>query len=203
MKLELELPESVIKKIKAWTLLSEYEGGADEALVRIIDHALSKEIKQCLDLNDGTATSVDNTRASSGYPAAAQITPPTPHLKPTENQMRGRPEELIEADSSLELGDADYDDGGSEDEEAFVPPQGGLNEESLDRDMLLEDPEHEALSSDGSYDSYSGESAEDLFSSELNLPKVPQVDPGVKRRDMLRKNTRNKRRAKVTNYMGG
>ena len=200
MKLELELPEQVIKKIKAWTLLSEYEGGPDEALVQIIDHALSQEIKRCLDISDGTPV----------YPRQdPQVPEPTrpdqaKEPPPPEESVIGRPSSLIERDSSLELGDADIDeDGGSKDEEAFVPSQGGLNEEDLDRDMLLGDPEHEALSSDDPYEVNPSENAEDMFSSQLNLPKVPRVDPGVRRREQLRKNTRNTRRAKVTSYMGG
>jgi len=201
MKLELELPEQVIKKIKAWSLLSEYEGGPDEALVQIIDHALSQEIKRCLDIGDGVPV---YPRQAPQVPEPARFVQAKEAPEHSEEPIVGRPDNLMERDSSLELGDADLDeDGGSEDEEAFVPSQGGLNEDDLDRDMLLEDPEHEALSSDGPYEVNPGESAEDMFSSQLNLPKVPQVDPGVRRREQLKRNTRNTRRAKVTNYMGG
>ena len=201
MKLELELPEQVIKKIKAWTLLSEYEGGPDEALVRIIDQALSQEIKRCLDVEDGVPV---YPRQSPQVHEPAKFTQSDEAPRIPESLLVSRPDSLIEKDSSLELGDAELDDdGGSEDEEAFVPSHGGLNEEELYRDMLLEDPEHEALSSDGPYEVNPGESAEDMFSSQLNLPKVPQVDPGVRRREQLKRNTRNTRRAKVTNYMGG
>jgi hypothetical protein len=204
MKLELELPESTIKKIKAWSLLSDYSGSADDALVLMLEKALSDEIRRCLDLpkEEPRPESFRTKQALSNYNRDFEKAT----VLKREPEVQLRPENLIVQDTSLELGDSyeeGYDaDGGSDDEEAFVPHHGGLNESDLDRDMLVEDPEHEAISSGSGYEDFNS-SAEDLFSSQLNLPKVPRVDPGVMRRDTLRRNTQNKRRARVTNYSGG
>lgn len=201
MKLELELSERVMKKIKAWALLSEYEGSADEALAHVIDRALTEEITATLHIIDaGSSPRMDTVRHASIHsePPRKQTAPEQP--QPEERVVAARPDTLME-NTSFGLGDAD-EDGGSDDEEAFVPEVGGLNEEDLDRDMMVDDPEHEAVSSDYFGEPSGDASAEDMFSSQLNLPRVPQVDPGVARRDNLRKNTKNRRRAKVTSYGG-
>jgi len=206
-QIELEVPESTIKKIKAWNLLKNSEGSASHDLVQILDDALSREIIASLGINTHTDTVQIQPLI---HPVA--VPPPQPTRLPTEMPERAgadpiaRPDGLMAYDNSasLELGD-DYDEEDEEDEEdlgeeAFVPSYGGLSEDSLARDMEVEDPEHEAVS-EGARDIPST-SPEDMFSSSLNLPQVPQVDPGVLRREQLKRKSKSKRRAKVSSYGG-
>ena len=206
-QIELEVPESTIKKIKAWNLLKNGGGNANQDLVQILDEALSREIVASLGINTHTepvhhqpfiqAVAVPPAPPAKFTPTVAPV-PETGAADPI-----ARPDGLMEYDNSasLELGD-DYDEEDEEDlgEEAFVPSYGGLSEDSLARDMEVEDPEHEAVS-EGVRDIPSS-SPEDMFSSSLNLPQVPQVDPGVLRREQLKRKSKSKRRAKVSSYGG-
>ena len=207
MKIELEVPDSTVKKIKAWTLLKDDgDGDHNAAIAKIFDEALSKEIVRCLGIVTDPVTqfvpymSVGGQRAK---PTSETMTV----TDPVDNHpLLGRPEGLMAYDSSsISLGDEDDEDGhdageAAEGEEAFVPSQGGLSEEALERDMYLEDPEHEAVA-EGARDNPRS-SPEDLFSSHLNLPRFPIVDPGVERRENLKRKTKGHRRAKVSNYGG-
>lgn len=217
MKLEIEIPDSTVRKIKAWTVLSEDVEDFDEAIVKLIDSAVAENIIDLLEVDDKpklTSSIMDAIATANFAPAMANMAASMKanrsalsdvEQKPSFNNPLGRPDGLMDYDNnSLELGDEDDHNAGeaAEDEEAFVPTQGGLSEASLERDMYLEDPEHEAVS-EGVRDN-PGASAEDLFSSSLNLPQIPsgQIDPGVTRREALKRNTQGRRRAKVSGYGG-
>jgi len=200
-QIELEVPESTIKKIKAWNLLKNSGGNANLDLVQILDDALSREIVASLGINTHTEpVQIQPFMPQSPQPEKVTATPP---MYETEADPIARPEGLMAYDNSaLELGD-DYGEDEDEEylgEEAFVPSHGGLSEDSLARDMEVEDPEHEAVA-EGARDVPS-RSPEDMFSSSLNLPQVPKVDPGVLRREQLKRKSKSRRRAKVSSYGG-
>lgn len=203
MKIEVDLPDQTIRKIKAFHVLSG--GGAgdfDEVLGQLIDQTVSQEIVSQL----GISADQLNSPSAPVSGAAAQIQ----HQNQTPQNVQGatvasedtndyvpekHPDDITGLSSGL--GDDDpYDDEDEgvepvQDPNEMIPKSGGLTDEVLERDTNVEDPEHEAAQEavqDGPPDQ-----AEDLFASSLNIPKPdrpkqtqgneePQTGPEPRRR---------------------
>lgn len=136
MQVELDLPESVVRKIKALNALDS--GHTAVSLQTRIVGLLEQTIDQAI----------------AGYlgPAANFMVQPRPMEPrfPIQKVAAERPRYNNPIDDllpSLEDGLGDLDETEiepEENEEALVPKRGGLTEKALDKDMQVDDPEHEA-----------------------------------------------------------
>jgi len=167
ISIELDMPEILVRKIKALSVLIG-TSNIDDLIVDIMDKSVSEEIASIL-----------------GIGVAAQpAKPEAPAPVPVRNQYAPSREITEVADG---LGDEEESNPPPvEDVFAFVP-KNGVSDKSLDEDMDVFDPEHEAKSEppENSHAEY-GRSGE-LFSNMMGLPAFDtpeeyEVDPRVSRR---------------------
>lgn len=201
MELNLNIPDSLIKKIKA---LSALEGGSpsnlEKKIVEQLDVTISNKIMLLVSSNGevgGDAIVPGNFRGVSEPVSGSEI-----HLN---NDYL--PESVAAGLGDTDDGEGDDDGIGKriEDTYGMVPETGGLTDEELDRDMFVEDPTTEAISSDRPQrDEDYSLSAEALFSSNLDLPPPPASarDPRLERKERHYRNLARTRRAKVSAIIG-
>jgi len=183
MQLTLDVPPSLVKKIRALHLLLP-EGAADsfeEIIIGLLDAAAKDAISEIIN--------------NQSY----EEEEPSPKRK-SRPELPKREEEDYETVSGL--GDED-EIPGEEDYEALVPPTGGLTEEDIENDMQIKDPEHEAISEGkGGWEGY--ENAEDAFSSKMEIaPHSQRRDPRIQRRLDHQKRLEKTRKAKVSSLLEG
>jgi len=164
--IELNLPDMLVRKVKA---LSALVGATDidDIIVDLMDRSITDEIAGLLGI--------------TAIPVQAQPAPeprPAPILK-----YKQEADELIDG-----LGDEDESDpppvGNMYD---LVPKGASLSDKSLDEDMDVSDPEHEAKAEAPDYSPSSYGHAGELFSNMMGLPAFDtpeeyEVDPRVSRR---------------------
>jgi len=137
MQVELELPEAVVRKIKALNALES--GHTAVSLQDKIVGLLEQTIDQAI------ASYLGPTINAFMLPQQRQSEPSPKNHGATKERSRYNP--IDDLFPSLEDGLGDLDETEiepEEDEEALVPKKGGLTESSLDNDMQVDDPEHEA-----------------------------------------------------------
>jgi hypothetical protein len=181
MRVEIEISDELLKKLKALSILKPLEGGIDTA----ISHGLESWVDQQI---------VGHIMGGASALSAPTFTTPAPDHITQRRPRRGkqRAEEVPSAEhdaydaSGISDGLSDDEDNFEDetrtsDPEAFIRPTGGLTEESVDRDMRVADPEHEAkvdasvikekkLSGSDSY-----RTPEQLFADHSGLPTPPPV----------------------------
>lgn len=188
MKVEIELSDDVLKKIKALNILRPVEGG--------IDNVISAGLESWV--NEQIILAVTGYSSASSYEAPAPAPEKAPSLHARRKSAPPPPPPAAEHDAfdasgiseGLSDDEDDYEDQArTSDPEAFIRAQGGLTEEALDRDMRVSDPEHEAkvdastikekkLTGSGSY-----QTPEQLFAEHSGLPTPPPVaDERAKKR---------------------
>jgi hypothetical protein len=185
VKVEIEISEDLMKKFKALAILRPLEGGIDA----IVNEGLEKWVTQEI-----IGTLVPDSRypfVYTGPRPAPQETAPA--FSPSRRRSRSASvpvpseSEFDAFDASgISEGLADQDDDIEEDArtsdpEAFITSQGGLTEEALDRDMRINDPDHEAKVDASSIKekkltgSASYQTPEQLFAEHSGLPTPPPV----------------------------
>ena len=200
MELTLNIPDSLVKKIKA---LSALEGGSpgnlEKKIVEELDVTISNKIMHLV--SGGSSHIV--TANFRGIPSPIPVGSAESELHLNNDYL---PESVAAGLGDTDDSEEDDDIGKRiEDTYGMVPETGGLTDEELDRDMLVEDPTTEAISSDRpQYDEDFSLSAEALFSSNLDLPPPPASarDPRLERREKHYRNLARTRKAKVSNIIG-
>ena len=162
MKLELDIPESLVKKIKAYHALS---GEDIEALVvSTLDKAVTGAIMEKMGGGLDAAPSAVNGHVLRQEKQRQDHSAVTDGLGDDDELFEEEEEEGGSITDEVEGGEVLH---GAED---LVPDSGGLTEEALDRDMVVEDPENEAVAeSTGSFadEISSGRNAEEMFAANL------------------------------------
>jgi hypothetical protein len=177
LKVEIEIDDGLLKKIKALSILKPVEGGVETMVAVGLENWVDAQIVEHI--------------TGKPSPLVAQLRTAAP---PGDRQARRRlaaqeqlPNEHDAFDASgissgLSDDEDEYEDEArTRDPEAFIRPEGGLTEEAMDRDMRVSDPEHEAKVDasvirekkyDGS-DSY--RTPEEMFAEHSGLPTPPAV----------------------------
>jgi len=192
MEITIDLPETTIKKVKAFGVLSG-GGSADieSLLCGLVDAAVTAAIIE--HVTGGTSSEEDAPEERAYAPPttkAAQKRLPFP--RHAGSDLSGISDGLGDDDFSEDDGE---DTNASTDESAFIPTRGGLTEQDLEDDMSLSDPEHEAKVEAPPVNRSPGrpqQAAEQLFSELAGLPPPP-VDPRAAQRKKQLKS-----KAKVT-----
>ncbi|MCJ7520849.1 MAG: hypothetical protein MUP21_01280 [Dehalococcoidia bacterium] len=191
MRVEIDVPEQLSKKIKALSVLTGNTENIEELLISLMNKVVNDAIVDSLGEGAAPEPMLAGSRSTEvrGVPGKRKAAP----VQKFYEDASGIADGLGDDDLDLYL-DAPAD----RDPEALIP-QNGLSDHVLDRDMELRDPQHEAKGEAGTFaDDISRQSAEDIFSQVSGLP-VPafDVDPRVARRQ---KNV--KTRAKVSSFSG-
>lgn len=183
MKVEIEISEDLIKKFKALAILRPLEGGIDAIVNEGLEKWVTQEIIGAL---------VPDNQMLPGFPGARpepreMVAPSAPSRRRSRPAPQPIQSEFDAFDASgISEGLADQDDDIEEeartsDPEAFITSQGGLTEEALDRDMRINDPDHEAKVDASSIKekkltgSASYQTPEQLFAEHSGLPTPPPV----------------------------
>lgn len=187
MEITINLPEHTIRKVRAFSILSG-GGSADleSVLVNLIDETLSTAIVNVV--SGGPAPGMYDGLADRRPPVdAAPLAPFHPRMAEDASGISGG------------LGDEyEEEDGGTSDEQAFVPKSGGVSGTDLEKDMEIEDPEHEAkVDASAVQPSSVSSRPEKLFADMADMPEPSIPDPRESRR---RKPLKSK--AKVTGFTG-
>ena len=161
MEVTLNISNSLARKIKALAVL---EGKGNEGFEDKIAAALEETVgKKIVALVAGTNTS---PRIMVPYARTHEEGPEvTSEMTYTDDVATGLGDYDDDEDDNADIGQR------VENAEGLIPTTGGLTEEDLENDMRIEDPNTEAISFDvpaGYIDQE--KSAEDLFSSSLNIP---------------------------------
>lgn len=138
MQFNLDLPDDVVKKIRALNMLTDRDPRAIEStLIGLIDTGVTAEIMLAIGVDQATPA----TPARGEYAAGAH--PVRRHAK--EDAPLGTPVDPFLADASgVSAGLGDIDDEAATDPQAMVPAKGGLKEGTVEREDAVSDPEHEA-----------------------------------------------------------
>lgn len=201
MELTLNIPESLVKKIKA---LSALEGGVPEGFEKMIVNELEVTVSnKIMNLVAGTSDTVRvpyNSIVTANFRGV-----PEPEVRTTSDGEMHLGSDYTPEDVAAGLGDEEDDDIGQKvDTYDMVPETGGLTDEELDNDMRIEDPNTEAISDEYRGTEDGSVSPEALFSSNLDLPPPPPTarDPRIERKEKHRRALAKTRRAKVSHIIG-
>lgn len=174
MQLDLDIPESLVRKLKALNIL---EGGM---------HATSMESLVVAMMDE-----VVNYRILEIMNAPASDTPyeeaPAPRVKPTPKQVRhvGRYEDTTGISDGLGDDDEDGMPPPETDEMALVPRGVGMTDDDLEDDMKVEDPDHEAKEEAPEFPA--GVAADDIFSKVVGIARPLEDDDEIDHRIAKRK----------------
>jgi len=155
MQVELDLPESLIRKMKALNILqgnSANAGGFEQFIVSQIEESVTAAIMVALG-NPALPSPIEPTARSNYYHDASEI-------------AEGLGDDLDE-ESPDPVGNM-FD---------LLPTKGGLTNEDLDHDMDVDDPEHEAKADAPAIGIISTQKAEEIFSNVTGIP-LPVEDDG-------------------------
>lgn len=202
MELTLNIPDSLVKKIKALSALEGGSaGGLEKKVVEQLDVTISNKI---MELVSGESNKEHHPTVTANFRGSPKLV----RAESTNSDIYLNNDYAPES-VAAGLGDTDdeEEDIGKriDDTYGMVPETGGLTDEELDRDMFIEDPTTEAISSDrSSNDEDFSLSAEALFSSNLDLPPPPASarDPRIERRERHYRNLARTRKAKVSSIIG-
>jgi hypothetical protein len=190
--LELEVPDTVIRKLKALSALegfTTYTQMVDKA-AHMFEEALVREI------------------ASHLNPTSEGVHMPASRKEPEATKVRKKPfEEAHFSHDGLSdsLGDeVDYEaeePAPETDAFAMVPKFGGLSDKELEQDMAVEDPAHEAKAEPPPGPVSMDSSAEDLFAAISGIPLTTEEDEEIDHR-ILKRKKRVKHKATVSSFDG-
>jgi hypothetical protein len=160
MKLELDLPETVLRKIRAYQALSGVHSTTIEGvLVGLLDDVVSLRCAELLGLT------------------AVEVAAPRP---PAPRRTQARADDVTGLSAGLGDADPGDDDGdvipptAAED---FIPTQGGLTEDMLEHDLDVDDPDHEAAADAPA--ARGGRAPEDAFASAVGYTEARQDFGGL------------------------
>jgi hypothetical protein len=190
LEITIDIPEQTTRKIRAFGILFGGEGADMETtLLSILDEALSAAIVSAVASPEVSGFEEEITPSNYRRQVQAQQRQQQAARAPKAPRQGGKVNAWAEQDLSGisdGLGDDDTEEDdltadryATADEGAFVPSRGGLTERDLERDMELEDPDHEAKVDAGREDPRQKmETAEHLFSNMAGLPTPPPIfDP--------------------------
>lgn len=187
MQLTLEIPSSLVKKLRALHLLlpEDATDSFESIVIGLLDAAAKDAIAEIITHQEE-------------YDSTPTENPPTPKKESDYEIVSG-----LGDDDALE---EEQDDDGSGralyDFEGLVPEKGGLTEADLENDMRVSDPRSEAVfDGSGSEEEYDT-AAEDLFSTKMDMPMQRARDPRIQRRIDHQKKLANSRKGKVTSFTG-
>jgi len=169
MEITIDLPETTLRKVKAFGVLCG-GGGADieTTLIGLIDSSVSSAI-------------IDHLGGVSVPDMAPQETTPRTARQVVRNTRRDVDSYPDHSGITSGLGDEDEEDvNATSAEDAFVPKRGGLTEQDMEEDMMVSDPDHEAKVDAPPMPkgrTMPQPPAEELFSVLGGLPPPPVVDP--------------------------
>ena len=170
MQLELEMPERLVRKLKALNILQGGVSADDiEALVlNMMEISIDSRIRNFLSQD-----------VHGQEPRRAQPKEEIYHRPFTDS-----------SDIADGLGDSDGDEDmppPETDEMALVPKAGGIHDEDLDADMDVDDPEHEAK---GEAEGFPADMASNLIFAQVSgLPMPAESDDEVDHRVRKRRKT--------------
>jgi hypothetical protein len=175
MKLEIELSDKLLKKIRALGILCGDKAADFESLVlghleNYVDDAIMEAIGK---------------RADAVYSAGYAESPRPVKKKKNKQAPAYNTEDVSGIADGLGDETDEYIDEGAMSEEEAMAPEGGLTEELIEKDMRVEDPDSEAKAEPPTFADTIGKSGEEMFSELTGLPPVPEVaeiDPRVARR---------------------
>jgi hypothetical protein len=180
MKVEIDLSQKTLRMIQALWYLKGKQGSMEQTLSHLVQEVVKNQIADELGLNVQTTAPVEIRG-----------------ITPTNKVVFDDPTEISEG-----LGD-DFNYDEQTDPENFVPTTGGLKEEDLEKDMQLEDPQHEAKVEAPKFkdQAEADQNAEETFEQMLidQQGVANYEDARVQRRRYKNKTAR---RAKVTAYNG-
>jgi len=203
-------PHSLIKKIKAYNILIGGTSDLNRTIATLMEEIISTKI-----VEEATGVLADELTNPPEVNDPRSIFRSYRSAKSSDAAVFS--EDTDATGISDGLGDDDDEDKdpsdkveGTEDELAFVPPEGGVSDSELDHDMEVEKPNEEAKAD---YATFAEEferseawdkTAEDIFTEMADLPKAPTVEEDmVRHRAAIRKKkTRSGRKAKVSSYNG-
>jgi len=178
MQIDLNIPEPLIRKIRALNILVQGSADIESLLVSLIEQTVNSAIIEALESGETPELQAKRQKQDSWSKTAA---PPQPDHDFDFNEQDA-------TGISDGLGDDEEDEplAPTRDPEAFVAKQGGLTDDILDRDMQVRDPSHEAKVDAGTFaDEIRGQSAEEAFSAISGLPSVSfeyEEDPRISKR---------------------
>lgn len=183
MQLELDIPEKLIRKLKALTILEgETPDSIEEIVMASLEHTVEERIRSHL---SSTPDYVERKQKI---------------VRPAEASVRRAAVSRMETDDtgmSDGLGDFDeYMPDAESDEETFVPKKGGVSNKDLDEDMDVEDPEHEAKAEAAEFPPDTDPN--EIFASMVGIP-MPAPD-GL---DTDARIARRKRKLKIKGRVSG
>jgi hypothetical protein len=195
MEITVSLPEQTVRKIRAFAILCGGGNNLEELLVNMIDDTLSGAI----------IGAVGGEPSAFAQPAPGRPEPQAQTFWGGAQYVPAQVSPLVDHSGiSNGLGDDDLieDDGGTDDAMAFVPENGagGVSGEDIDRDMEVDDPQHEAKVEAPPVDARRNGEPERLFADMANMPEPPTASRPDPRADRRRKPL--KSRARVTGFTG-
>ena len=177
MQLELEVPERLVRKLKALNALEGglYAASIEAVILDMMEATVNRRILELMGIGtpkvEGTHEPVSTTKEAPRYVAS------------------------FEDSSGIAdgLGDDDDDFPSPETDEEALVPTGGLTDHDLDEDMLVTDPEHEAKEDAPEFPD--NVQSDQIFSRVVGIP-LP-VDEGEEHPVVARRRRKSIGKAKV------
>lgn len=191
MQVELNLPDTLLRKMKALTVMlggSTDAGSFEAMIVELLDQTVTAEL-------------IRTIGAEGAAPIRREATPVLEEAPPRRNYYADATE------ISDGLGDEEPEDideqpaSPVEDMYELIPKKGGLTQKSLDDDMDVEDPEHEAKS-EAPTASVPNSKAEEIFSQVSGIPLPVEDDGEVDNWTSKRRKQRPKLKGRVSHATG-
>ena len=172
MQLDLEVPERLVRKLKALNALEGglYAANIESLILSMMEEAVNIRILELMEV-----------------PARPVASTPL-----TSSALQGWRPNTNSSTIADDLGDDELPP--ETDEEALVPTSGGLTDEDLDHDLEVGDPEHEAAEEASEFpDSIK---SDDIFSKVVGIP-MPTDDEMEEDAHVAKRRHRPKLKAKV------
>ena len=204
MQLTLEVPNTLVKKLRALHLLLPEDGGDsfESIIIGLLDAAAKDAIAEIISHQEEYTS--ESEEEEEDVPKKERTIRQKNHA-PKEHAPKKSHYETVSGLGDEDTQDEDEDDGdgmGLYDFEALVPEKGGLTERDLENDMKVTDPRSEAVfDGSGSVEEYN-EEPEELFSSKMDMPTQRMRDPRIQRRLDHQKKLAKSRKGKATSFTG-
>lgn len=165
MEITINLPETTLKKVRAFGILCKGQtADLETVLIDLVDEAVSNAIIDSVYRPKKSEIFEEPRRGKTLNMLSGA-------MSPSAAEPVGRSYEEEPMGISAELGDDEEDTEDPElDEAAFVPAQGGLTEDDLLHEMEVDDPEHEVKVSAPPPRSVKKTVAEEVFAEVAGMP---------------------------------
>lgn len=183
MQIELNVTQSLINKIRALNaLLGQKPSSLEETVLKLMEDSVTERLRFLLDMHDSEP---------AGYYKKRQDPIVSMHKTPYDKGF---------TDLSDGLGDLDESEPEPVESMFDLVPEGGLSDKSIEDDMKIEDPEHEAKAEAPEVEAVYGQ-ATDLFSKLSGIPLPVDEEEEIDAR-ILKRKKKVKHRAKVSAATG-